>query len=75
MIKARKLTCLGRRVVQTETKMAGGFRQVLTYYVDDADERNGGWPAGSTTLRTLKGDARRGTLQEAHPTKLIVGVR
>lgn len=70
----RKLTYLGCRVVQTEVKLPGGARQLLTYHVDQADPKNGGYPAGTTTYTVLKGNALRGTLQVIIPKRIIVTV-
>lgn len=59
----RTMTYLGRRVVQTEVKLSGGARSILTYWVDGADQRNGGYAPGSTVWAVYSGDYRKGHAQ------------
>lgn len=60
-ITTRSYTYLGRRAeVTTIGSQALGRREIITRWIDDADERNGGWAAGTITTRTVKGDGWRG---------------
>lgn len=61
--KTRKVTYFGRRAEVTEIREAGptGVREIRVRWIDDADERNGGHPAGTVTSRTIKGDFNKGT--------------
>ena len=71
--KVEDLAYLGRRVQQYEIRDGGSDspRWVYTYYVDDADPRNGGYPAGSATKRRIRGNALRGTFKELEPRTAI----
>lgn len=59
----RNLAYFDRRVQQKEIREAGasGVREIRTCWIDDADERNGGYPAGTVVSRTIKGNFFRGT--------------
>lgn len=61
--KPRKVTYLGRRAELWEERLAGpsGERTIFVRWIDDADERNGGYPAGTVTARRVTGDFMRGT--------------
>lgn len=69
----RALTYLGRRCQMWEIRKAGpaGERYVFTRWIDDADPRNGGWAAGTITVRRIKGNGLRNTLVELEPTRAI----
>lgn len=59
--KPRNLSYLGRRAVVTvehHDKKRNGLRTITVEHIDDADPRNGGWPAGSVTRRTVEGDGQ-----------------
>lgn len=62
----RQVTYFGARAEVTVNILRGdaksGLREVLTSWIDDADARNGGHPAGSRTRKVVEGDARKGTL-------------
>lgn len=67
----RKVTYLGRRAEVTEIRTGGptSEREVQTRWIDDAHERNGGYPAGTVTSRTITGNFTKGTgvvLVETH---------
>jgi hypothetical protein len=53
-------TYFGRRVLMAEALESGplGTRTVFTYRIDDAHPRNGGYPAGTLTATTIRGDGR-----------------
>lgn len=57
-------TWLGRRgrvtVHYSQRASANCERTVITEWIDDADPRNGGWPAGTTTIKCITGDTLAG---------------
>jgi hypothetical protein len=58
----RELTYFGARcivVVEHHDKRRDGLRTVTTTWIDQADERNGGRPAGTVERKVMKGDGRR----------------
>jgi hypothetical protein len=64
--ETKDLTYLGRRARTTTNYYQSnrtGLREIVTEYIDDADERNGGWPAGTITRRVVKGDGRHPDFQ------------
>lgn len=59
--KPKSLTYLGARAIVTvehHDKSRVGLRTITTQWIDDATAENGGWPAGSVTRKTIKGDGR-----------------
>lgn len=57
----RSLTYFGRRAAVTtehHDKSRVGLRTISTVWLDNADERNGSYPAGTITMKTVKGDGR-----------------
>lgn len=63
-IVTRVLTYLGARAETTtihHDKSRNGLRTVRMHWIDDATPENGGWPAGTTTEKTIKGDGWRGS--------------
>lgn len=72
--KPRTLTYLGARavvLVEHHDTKSSGLRTITTEWIDDADPRNGGWPAGSVTRRTVKGDGRRDDFEVIIPEALV----
>lgn len=62
-IVTRHLTYLGARAETTtihHDKSRLGLRTVRMRWIDDASPENGGWPAGTITEKTIKGDGWRG---------------
>lgn len=56
-------TYLGARAEVTtihHDKSRMGLRTVRMRWIDEASPENGGWPAGTTTERVIKGDGWRG---------------
>jgi hypothetical protein len=52
----------GRRAEVTTTHFDSkelGLRLVKTRWIDDADDRNGGHPAGTVVVRLIRGDGRK----------------
>lgn len=57
----RKLSYYDSRVVMTtihHDKSSMGLRTVRMEWLDTASPKNGGWPAGSTVEKVIKGDGR-----------------
>ncbi len=55
------VTYFGRRAAVTVTKLdrrRDGRREVITRWLDDADERNGGYAAGTVVRKVVVGDGR-----------------
>lgn len=62
-IVVRNLTYLGSRAEATtihHDKSRTGLRTVRMYWIDQAAPESGGWPAGTTTEKVIKGDGWRG---------------
>jgi len=62
-IVTRNLTYFGSRAEVTTThhdKNRVGLRTVRTRWIDEASAENGGWPAGTTTEKVIKGDGWKG---------------
>lgn len=57
---ASKGTLLGCRAESMEVRRGGpkGVRVVFTKWVDAADQRSGGYAAGTVTVKVIKGDGR-----------------
>lgn len=67
----RVVTYLGRRARVTETRHGSspfGLRTIRTEWLDDQVD---GHPAGTITERTIRGDARRGTLEVVSEEQVI----
>lgn len=59
--KPRTCTYFGRTARVRElraTRKRDGLRVVVLEWIDDADARNGGHPAGTITVRLIEGDGR-----------------
>jgi len=72
--KPRSLSYLGARAVVTvehHDKKRNGLRTITTQWIDDADPRNGGWPAGSVTRKTIEGDGRTDDFRIVHAEALV----
>lgn len=57
----RSLEYYGARVITTtihHDKSRTGLRTVRMQWLDQADPKNGSWPAGTTTEKLIKGDGR-----------------
>jgi hypothetical protein len=70
----RDTTYLGRAARVTtihHDKSKMGLRTVRTTWLDDADERNGGHPAGTTVEHTIKGDGRTANFEVIVPGHVI----
>ncbi len=66
----RKLTYLGRKASVTTTYHGGsatGLRTIETTWIDQADEANGGYPAGTVTTETVRGDGRKPNFEVVSP--------
>jgi hypothetical protein len=62
-IVTRNLTYFGSRAEVTtihHDKSRLGLRTVRMHWIDDAATENGGWPAGTTTEKVIKGEGFRG---------------
>jgi hypothetical protein len=73
--KTAKVTYLGRRAEVWEERTGGPYsdRRVFTRWIDDATETNGGYPAGTVTVRRVKGDGRNPNFVVIEPTRIIEG--
>lgn len=72
--KERNLTYLGRRarvLVEHHDKKRTGLRTITTEWIDEADPRNGGWPAGSVVRTTIKGDGQTSNFEVVHEAALV----
>lgn len=71
----KRVEYFGRRVIVTETLLEGtdplGLREVTYLWLDDADERNGGHPAGTRTRKVIKGDGRKKNFQVIEPETVV----
>jgi hypothetical protein len=50
-----------RVVTEYHTPGSIGLRTITYHWIDEAHPENGGWPAGSVTRKTIKGDGRYAT--------------
>lgn len=48
-----------------------GLRTVIMTWLTDATPENGGYPAGTTTQKIIKGDGRYASFQEIEPTEIV----
>ena len=67
-------TYLGARAEVQEThhdKSRIGLRTIVTRWIDDADPRNGGYRAGTTTRRVVKGDGRLDSFVIVEPETIV----
>lgn len=74
--KTEDVTYLGRRArvvtdFHTKSRSANGLRTVTTTWIDDADERNGGYAAGTTTSTTVRGDGRTSDFERVTPLHVV----
>lgn len=74
--RVQKVTYFGRRAEVKTILVAGahGEREIRIRWIDAADERNGGHPAGTVTSRTVTGNMLKGTfktLVEAHTVEVF----
>lgn len=63
--KTQTVTYFGRRCEVTTILLAGkhGERVIRHRWIDQADERNGSYPAGTVTSRTVTGNPLKGTFR------------
>lgn len=73
--KTTKTTYLGRKAEVTEVRKGGPHseRVVITRWVDQADERNGGHPAGTVVLRHIEGDGRKSSFKVHTAAQVVTG--
>lgn len=73
VLPVRNATYFGRRAQVKEIRQAGahGVREIRMHWIDDADPKNGGYPAGTITSKTIKGNALTGTLVTLVPVHVI----
>lgn len=72
--KPRSLTYLGARAIVTtehHDKNRVGLRTITTEWIDDATPENGGWPAGTVTRKTVKGDGRKADFEVIHAEAVV----
>jgi hypothetical protein len=69
----RQATYLGRRCEVKEIRQAGmyGEREIRIHWIDAADPKNGGWPAGSIVSKTITGNILKGTDRELVAPHLV----
>lgn len=60
-----------RVVTEFHDKSRVGLRTITFTWIDQAHPENGGWPAGSTTRKVIKGDGRKADFQIIEPEELI----
>lgn len=56
--KPKQVTYLGRRATNLTENLGGGVKRSTITWINDATESNGGHPAGTTVVRTYRGDGR-----------------
>jgi len=73
VMPTRRVTYLGSRCDVKEIRQAGanGEREFRMRWVDAADPRNGGYPAGTITSKTVTGNALKGTLATLIDTHIV----
>jgi hypothetical protein len=70
----RKLTYFGTACVQVtehHDKKATGLRTIRTEWLGKADERNGGYDAGTVTERVVRGDGRLESFEVVEATRVV----
>lgn len=58
-LKMRTVNYFNARARVADVRVRGQQFVAITEWLDDADERNGGHPAGTVVARHLSGDGRR----------------
>lgn len=74
-IDVRTLTYLGARAEVTtihHDKSRDGLRTVRMHWIDEATPENGGWPAGTTTEKVIKGNGWKGPKFEIIEAEKVV---
>ena len=64
--KPQELTYFGRRASRVEVTKNKETRGIITTWIDDACEKNGGHKAGTTVIKVCSGYAHKGTLVVHH---------
>lgn len=73
-ITERTCTYLSARANVTEInhdKKRTGLRTIITEWLDDADPRNGDWPAGTIVSKVVRGDGRRPDFEIVEAEKVV----
>lgn len=60
-----------RVVTEYHEKSPVGLRTITFIWIDEAHPSNGGWPAGSTTRKVIKGDGRKANFQIIEPEEIV----